>query len=94
MGSYFLILVYAYSKWLEVKIVSPLSSKTTIEHLPEIFSRFEFPMVVVSDNGTAYTSMEFKHFMETNGIQHKFSAPAHLSTNGQAKRYVQTIKKT
>lgn len=41
MGSYFLIVVDAYSKWLEVKIVSSLSSKTTIEHLPEIFSIFK-----------------------------------------------------
>lgn len=89
----FLILVDAYSKWLEVKIVSSLSSKTTIEHLREIFSRFGLPLVVVSDSGTAYTSMEFKNFMETNGVQHKFSAPAHPATNGQAERYVQTVKK-
>lgn len=93
MGSYFLILVDAYSKWLEVKIVSSLSSKTTIEHLREIFSRFGLPTVVVSDNGTAYTSIEFQNFMKTNGVKHKFSAPAHPSTNGQAERYVQTVKK-
>jgi len=37
--------------------------------------------------------MEFKNFMETNGIHHKFSAPAYPSTNEQAERYVQTVKK-
>ncbi|KAF0751986.1 Integrase catalytic domain-containing protein [Aphis craccivora] len=53
MGSYFLILVDTYSKWLESKIVLSLSRKTTIKHLREIFSRLELPAVVVSYNGTA-----------------------------------------
>jgi len=40
-----------------------------------------------------FMSTEFQNFMETNGIQHKFSAPAHLSKNSQTERYVQTVKK-
>ncbi|XP_045507254.1 uncharacterized protein K02A2.6-like [Colias croceus] len=31
-------------------------------------------------------------FLKENGIQAKFTAPFHPSTNGQAERYVQTVK--
>ncbi|VVC28089.1 Integrase, catalytic core,Ribonuclease H-like domain [Cinara cedri] len=56
MGSYFLILIDTYSKGLEVKIVPSLSSKTTIENLQKIFSRFGLSIIMVRNNGKACTS--------------------------------------
>lgn len=35
---------------------------------------------------------EFRQFLKNNGILHKQGAPYHPATNGQAERYVQTIK--
>lgn len=92
MNNYFLIVVDAYSKWLEVIPLKSITSKKTIESLTEIFSRWGLPEIIVSDNGTSFTSFEFKEFLKKNCIKHKLIAPGHPATNGQAERYVQTIK--
>lgn len=92
MGKQFFILVDAYSKWTEVYIVPNITTDTTIQKCREFFSTFGIPSVFVSDNGTQFTSGDFKTFLKMNGIVHKLSAPYHPATNGQAERYVRTIK--
>nr|XP_022906738.1 uncharacterized protein K02A2.6-like [Onthophagus taurus] len=54
-GKYFLIIVDAYSKWLEVRQVGGPSSAETIRVLRELFATHGIPDVCVSDNGTAFT---------------------------------------
>ena len=51
--------------------------------------RYGLPIVLVSDNGPQFTSQEFQNFLRGLGIKHHLTAPA---TNGQAARFVQTIK--
>ncbi|GFY09083.1 uncharacterized protein K02A2.6 [Trichonephila clavipes] len=54
-----------------------------------------YPMkVLVSDNGSQFTSYEFQRFMHKNGVRHKTSAPFKPSSNGQAERYVATLKQS
>lgn len=92
MGTYFFLLIDAYSKWPEVYVIPNITTTTTIEICREIFSRFGIPEILVSDNGTQFTGDEFQNFLKMNGIYHKKSAPYHPATNGQAERNVQTIK--
>ncbi|XP_011858764.1 PREDICTED: uncharacterized protein K02A2.6-like, partial [Vollenhovia emeryi] len=92
-GKMLLIIVDAYSKWLEVRSTSSTTTTATIAILEELFAAYGAPITVVSDNGTQFTSMDFKLFLQKSGVKfHKLTAPYHPATNGQAERYVQTVK--
>ena len=79
----------AYSKWLEVKLLSTANSVNTIEHLRSIFATRG---VFVTDNSVQFTSSEFELYMKNSGIQHIKSAPYHPASNGLAERAVQVLK--
>ena len=71
----FLVMVDAFSKWPEVKIVSSTMTQKTITVLNEIFATHGFPRVLVSDNGPQFTSSEFEEFLQQNNIIHYKSPP-------------------
>ncbi|XP_056132705.1 uncharacterized protein K02A2.6-like [Lampris incognitus] len=91
-GKTFLIIVDSHSKWLEVAMVSSMSSSAVISTLRLLFATHGLPDVIVSDNGAAFTSEEFKEFARRNGIRAVSTAPYHPRSNGQAERMVQSTK--
>ena len=93
MGSMFLVLVNAHSKWMDAHLMHSITSAKTIEKLCIIFANHRIPRKVVTDNGPTFTSYEFQEFMQKNKIVHVNSAPYHLSSNGLAERAVQTLKR-
>ena len=92
MGKMFLIVVDSHSKWIEVEVMSSITSEATIEKLRDMLARHGIPQQLVSDNGSQFTSHEFSDFMKGNGIKHTLVAPYHPRSNGQAERFVQTFK--
>ncbi|XP_071092522.1 uncharacterized protein [Haliotis cracherodii] len=57
-----------------------------------VFTTHGLPEMLVSDNGTCFTSEEFKAFMEKNCIHHVQTALYQPSSNGLAERSVRTFK--
>ena len=94
MGKMFLVLINAHSKWMEVQPVCSATPSNTISALRTIFATFGLPEILVSDNGSVFTSEEFRVFIKRNGIRHLTSAPYHPATNGLAERAVQIFKRT
>lgn len=92
-NKYFLVIVDAHTKWMEIFPVNTATSQTTITILRWTFSRFGLPYTIVSDNGTCFTSMEFNSYLQSLGIQHLTTAPYHPQSNGMAERCVQILKK-
>ena len=92
MGHTLLIIVDAYSKWIEAFIVPSTSTETTVKILRSLFATHGLPEHLVSDNGSGFTSQQFKQFMADNGIKHSCTSPYHPSSNGLAERAVQTVK--
>ena len=71
---------------------TPTSSSTTIEKLRQSFCYLGLPEILVTDNGSTFTSDEFEEFMKRNGVRHIKTSPYHPASNGLAERAVQTFK--
>ena len=93
-GQTFLIVIDSHSKWMEVKAETSATAKATITQFRSIFVTHGLPEILVTDNGTAFTSTEFQDFLKANGIRHVRSAPYHPASNGQAERVVQIFKES
>ena len=93
LGNMFLVVVDAHSKWMEIEMVPTATSRYTITKLGAMFATHGLPQLIVSDNGTAFTSQEFRDFLRQNGIRHTTTAPYHPASNGLAERCVQTFKR-
>ncbi|XP_060110918.1 uncharacterized protein K02A2.6-like, partial [Heteronotia binoei] len=91
-GQLFFILVDAHTKWLEVIPVTSTSTAAAVRALRRVLCTHGIPDTLVTDNGTAFTSREFREFTERYLIRHIRSAPFHPATNGQAERMVRTTK--
>lgn len=93
-GEYYLIVVDSFSKWPEVVQTQRITAHATIRILRGLFARLGMPKILVSDNGTQFTSDHFADYCLLNGIDHIRTAPFHPQSNGQAERFVDTFKRT
>lgn len=89
----YLVIVDAYTKWVEVYNMSSTTSEAVIIKLTEFMSRFGLIHTLVSDNATCFLSSDFSHFCTVNGISHVTSPAYHPASNGQAESYVKVVKK-
>ena len=62
-----LVVVDAFSKWIEVFPVKSASSATTIGKLRALFATHGIPESIVSDNSSPFTSSEMEKFLTANG---------------------------
>ncbi|XP_037929430.1 uncharacterized protein K02A2.6-like [Teleopsis dalmanni] len=91
---YFLVVVDAYSKWVEIFKTKQITAAFTVEKLEELFCRYGLVDAIVSDNGTQFTAWEFQQFLKDNGIKQILTPPGFPATNGQAENFVKTFKKS
>ena len=88
LGKYYFILVDAFSWWIEVDIIDSTSATSTINVLHKFFSTHGLPKQLVP----AFTSNEFRVFVEKNGICHSLTSPYCPCSNGLAEQALQTFK--
>ena len=93
MVSLHLIVIDSHSKWPKVILLTSATATATIAALRCIFSQHGLPEIVVSDNGTQFSSAQFHDFCQQHCIKHIFSPPYHPQSNGQAERFVDTFKR-
>ena len=94
LGSNWLIITDAYSKYPIIHQTTSTSTAATTRLLDEDFSHFGYPHSIVSDNATTFSSAEFKDYCSIKGIAHLTDAPYHPATNGAAERLVQSFKQS
>ena len=67
---YFLVLVEAHSKWVDVYPTSGPTAKEIIQCLKHSFSRFFLPISIVPDNSPCFISQKFKDFCRSINARH------------------------
>ena len=90
---YYLIVVDSYTKWPEVLRCKRPTTGVAITFLHELFARFGVVDCLVSDNGTQFTSSDFKEFCDTFQMKHITTPPYHTRSNGLVERFVDTLKR-
>ena len=88
----FFIFIDSHFKWIKLHPMSSITASATIQCLHNIFAQFGIPKNVVSNNGPTFISMEFKQFLQRNGVKKTTSPPYHPTSKGLAERAVQIFK--
>ena len=88
----YILVVDYFSRYPEVMKLSSTTSGGVINALKSIFGRHGIPEALISDNGPQFNSHEFEEFTKKYDIRHETSSPHYPQSNGQAERFVQTIK--
>jgi transposase InsO family protein len=81
-----LVAVDKFTKWVEAAPVTTQDSTAAINFIKSIVFCFGVPHSIITDNGTNFTSKEFKGYCESMGIKLKFASVAHPKTNGQFEK--------
>jgi transposase InsO family protein len=82
---YMLVAIDKFTKWVEAAPVTTQDSTAAINFIKSIVFRFGVPHNIITDNGTNFTSKEFKSYCESMKIKLKFGSIAHPKTNGQVE---------
>ena len=69
-----------------------MECQTTVNALKNNFTTHSLPEQLVSDNDPSFIGYQFRELLRVNGIKLTLVLPYHPSSNGQAKKYVQTFK--
>jgi transposase InsO family protein len=83
---YMLVAVDKFTKWVEAAPVTTQDSTAAINFIKSIVFHFGVPYSIITDNGTNFTSKEFKNYCEGLEIKLKFASVAHPKTNGQVEK--------
>jgi IS30 family transposase len=83
---YMLVAVDMFTKCVEEAPVTTQDSTTVINFIKSIIFRFGVPHSIITDNGTNFTSKEFKNYCKSMAIKLKFASVAHPKTNGQVEK--------
>jgi transposase InsO family protein len=83
---YMLVAVEKFTKWVEAAPVTTQDSTAAINFIKSIVFYFRVPHNIITDNGTNFTSKEFKNYCESLGIKLKFASIVHPKSNGQVEK--------
>jgi transposase InsO family protein len=81
-----LVAVDKYTKRVELAPVTTQDSTAAINFIKSIVFCSGVPHSIITDNGTNFTSKDFKSYCESMGIKLKFASVAHPKTNGQGEK--------
>jgi transposase InsO family protein len=72
------VAVDKFTKWIEVKSVVSIIETKAVEFIKEIMYMFGVPNNIITDNGTQFTTREFKDFCADTGIKINYASVSHM----------------
>jgi hypothetical protein len=66
-----------FTKWIEVKPIASITVDKVMEFNKEIMYWFGMPNNIIIDNGTQFTTREFKDFCVDSGIKINYASMSH-----------------
>jgi transposase InsO family protein len=83
-----------FTKWVEAITLKIATSKNMVDFVKEhIIYRFGIPQTITTDQGTMFTSEEFRDFAASMGIKLLNSSPYYAQANGQVEASNQILIK-
>ena len=89
----YIIIVDDYSNFFELRALSDTRASSVITSLKSQFARHGIPNIVRSDNGSQFSSSDFKTFSQEWDFEHITSSPYHARSNGKNENAVNTAKR-
>jgi hypothetical protein len=77
------ITVEKFTKWIEVKPVASITAAKAVKFIKEIMYRFGVHNEIITDNGTQFTTREFKDFCANSDIKINYTTVSHPQSNSQ-----------
>uniref|UniRef100_A0A0N5C173 RNA-directed DNA polymerase n=1 Tax=Strongyloides papillosus TaxID=174720 RepID=A0A0N5C173_STREA len=94
LGSMWLLVVCAMSKFPHVFRLNKTESSDVIRCLKELFALHGNPVQLVSDNGRNFVSSQMSAFLLSQKISHIRTPAFHPMSNGECERFVRTFKRS
>ena len=91
-GRDYLISVDYYSSFWEIDVLESTRSDTVIHKLKSQFARHGIPETCMSDNGSQFSSDEFREFSRQWNFKHITSSPKYPQSNGKVEAAVKSAK--
>ena len=87
-----LMIIDLATRWVEAVPLREITSERICTALMSVFTKYGFPTIILSDNGTQFVSQLTQSFNKILEISQIFSARYHPQSNGCIERLNQTIK--
>ncbi|KAG0442508.1 Transposon Tf2-9 polyprotein [Dictyocoela muelleri] len=91
--NYLITITDHVSRYTKVFNTLKINSEKVIECFEKWISTFDFPEIVITDNGKQYTSKAFLRFLKNKNIKHRRTSPYNPQSNGISERINQTISR-
>lgn len=91
-GENYLVMCDYFSNYPEVGKLRSTSSESVISAMKYVFAGQGIPAVVFSDNGSQFSSVEFRKFAKEYEFSHETSSPTYARSNGLVESCVKRVK--
>nr|XP_050051912.1 uncharacterized protein K02A2.6-like [Dermacentor andersoni] len=92
-GKYAMVVLDDFSRYPVVQVIHSTSANHVLPSLRQVFCQFGIPAQVKSDNGPPFQGKEFAAFAKELGFRHHRITPLWPQANGEAERFMRTLKK-